>query len=373
LEHVREQVDWTFIILSMWKALRPLDALITGFKRKNPGRADRSPRRFLERPSREDVLNGFRFILGRELANEGAINEHMRISNLTELRRALLTSDEFKGIYRAMLPDAYDHPSLSMGRETLAFIHLQKTGGSSLRAMLEAQFPPDRRCPVRDDKLHLLSAAELGHYDFFSGHFDRSAIRLIPRTVVRTIALFREPRARLISFYRFLRSHPVRDEFSADPLMRFANELSAEDFFENAEIRSHVGVYNHYLIALGGSYAWFEYTRASLTRVDFSRALEEAKKQIHGLTALGITERFSESVALIWGALNLLPPPSIETAYVTDKLPTMDTRFQRVDPVAMTPRLAAALAELTVYDDELYRFAIREFERRCTEVKDCGA
>jgi hypothetical protein len=123
------------------------------------------------------------------------------------------------------------------------------------------------------------------------------------------------------------------------------------------------------LIAMGGAYAWFEYTRTSLTKEDFSRALEEAKRQIRALTALGITERFSESVKFIWAALGLPSPPSIETAYVTDNLSTMDARFHRVDRVVMTPRLAESLAELTMYDDELYRFAVLEFERRCAELR----
>jgi hypothetical protein len=251
-----------------------------------------------------------------------------------------------------------------MGRETLAFIHLQKTGGTSLRTMLERQFPADRRCPIRGDKLHLLSVAELGQYDFFSGHFDRCSLRFIPRNDIKTIALFREPRARLISFYRFLRSHPVRDEFANDRLMRLANELSAEEFFERPETRVHVGVNNHYLIALGGSYAWFEYTRTALTKQDFSEALEEAKRQIRTLTALGITERFNQSVEIIWHSLKFGTPPSIAAVDVTDKLSEVDTRFQKVDPVVMTPRLAEALSELTKYDDELYRFAVAEFDRR---------
>jgi hypothetical protein len=353
----------------MRKALRSLGAFVTGHRRNGRKRREQSSLGFLEPPSRDDVLNGFRLILGRELVDKSAIEEHMRIRNFAELRRALLCSDEFQGKYKALFPDAYGHPSLSMGRDTLVFIHLQKTGGSSLRTMLEEQFPADRQCPVRDDKLHLLSVAELGQYDFFSGHFDRSSLCFIPRNNIKTVALFREPRARLISFYRFLRSHPIRDEFASDPLMRFANELSAEDFFERPETRSHVGVYNHYLIALGGTYAWFENTRVSLTKGDFLRAMEEAKRQIRGLTALGITERYDQSVKLIWEALNLRTPPSIAAAYVTDNLPLMDPRFQKVDRVVMTPRLADSLKELTLYDEELYRFAVLEFERRWSALR----
>jgi hypothetical protein len=348
----------------MWKALRSFDVVMTKLQRSGRQVVDQPPLPAFEWPSRDTVIKGFRFILGREPGNESAIDEHARIPSFAAFRKALLGSEEFRGNYKVMFPETYGHPSLTMGRETLAFIHLQKTGGTSLRTMLERQFPADRRCPIRGDKLHLLSVAELGQYDFFSGHFDRCSLRFIPRNDIKTIALFREPRARLISFYRFLRSHPVRDEFANDRLMRLANELSAEEFFERPETRVHVGVNNHYLIALGGSYAWFEYTRTTLTKQDFSEALEEAKRQIRALTALGITERFNQSVEIIWHSLKFGTPPSIAAVDVTDKLSEVDTRFQKVDPVAMTPRLAEALSELTKYDDELYRFAVAEFDRR---------
>jgi hypothetical protein len=357
--------------LSMRKMLRPFSAVLTKLRRGGRPVVDQTPLPAIDWPSREAVINGFRFLLGREPGNESAIDEHARIPSFAGFRKALLGSEEFRGNYKVMFPETYGHPSLTMGRETLAFIHLQKTGGTSLRTMLERQFPVDRRCPIRGDKLYQLSVAELGQYDFFSGHFDRCSLRFIPRNDIKTIALFREPRARLISFYRFLRSHPVRDEFANDRLMRLANELSAEEFFETAHTRAHVGVYNHYLIALGGSYAWFEYTRTALREQDFSEAMEEAKRQIRALTAIGITERFSQSVEVIWHALNFGAPPSTAAADVTDKLSEVDNRFQKVDPVAMTPRLAAALSELTKYDDELYRFAVLEFERRYTEWKRC--
>jgi hypothetical protein len=348
----------------MWKVVRPFGAVMMKLQRSRRPVVDQHPLPAIDWPSRDTVINGFRFILGREPGNERAIDEHARISSFAAFRQALLGSEEFRGNYKVMFPEAYGHPSLTMGRETLAFIHLQKTGGTSLRTMLERQFPVDRRCPIRGDKLYHLSVAELGQYDFYSGHFDRCSLRFIPRDNIKTVALFREPRARLISFYRFLRSHPIRDEFMNDRLMRLANQLSAEEFFERPETRVHVGIYNHYLIALGGSYAWFEYTRTALTKQDFSDALEEAKRQICALTALGITERFSQSVEVIWHALNFGAPPSIAALDVTDKLSEVDDRFQRVDPVTMTPRLAKALSELTEYDDELYRFAVLEFERR---------
>jgi hypothetical protein len=292
----------------------------------------------------------------------------MRIPSVAELRRTLLVSSEFQGQYKIMRPEPYDHPSLSIERETVVFIHMQKTGGTTLRALLEGRFPADRVCPVHEDKLHLLSVAELGQFDFFSGHFDRSSICFIPRREIKTVVLFREPRARLISYYRFLRAHPNRDEFANDACIRLAHELTAEEFFESSIRNLHL-VYNHYLIALGASFSWYERKLGSpLSKEDIFRALEEAKRQIRATTAIGITERFDQSVELICKALHLEKPPSIAPLHVTSNFVELDARFRRVEPVTMTPRLASALDELTVYDEELYRFANQEFDRQCAEL-----
>jgi hypothetical protein len=118
-------------------------------------------------PTQEDVRHGFRFILGREPEDEAAIEAHMRVAIVAELREILLSSDEFSGKFKFMYPDASEHPIASIDRRTIVFIHLQKTGGTSLRSMLGKQFPDERKCPVFEDKLHLLSIAELAQYDFF--------------------------------------------------------------------------------------------------------------------------------------------------------------------------------------------------------------
>jgi hypothetical protein len=352
----------------MWKVLRLVNDLVPQVQRYSREKIDQVQHRLRKRPSREDVLHAFRLILGREPEDQQAIDAHMNIPSVSELRRTLLVSSEFQGKYKMMRPDTHDHPGLSIEREAVVFIHMQKTGGTTLRALLEGQFPADRVCPVQEDKLHLLSVAELGQYDFFAGHFDRSSICFIPRKDIRTVVLFREPRARLISFYRFLRAHPHRDEFANDSCIRNAHEFTAEEFFEYPPIRQLCLVYNHYLIALGASFSWFERNKHSLSKEDVSRALEEAKRQIRATTAIGITERFDPSVELICKALHLEKPPSIAPLHVTSNFVEMDARFRRVGPVTMTPRLASALDELTVYDEELYRFANQEFDRQCAEL-----
>jgi hypothetical protein len=353
----------------MWKVFRLVDVLVPQFRRYRREKIEQAQHRLHKRPSREDVLHGFRLILGREPEDQQAIDAHMNIPTVSELRRTLLVSSEFQGKYKMMRPETHDHPGLSIEREAVVFIHMPKTGGTTLRAMLQGQFPADRVCPVQEDKLHLLSVAELGQYDFFAGHFDRSSMCFIPRKEIKTVVLFREPRARLISYYRFLRAHPNRDEFANDACIRAAHELTAEEFFEYPPIRQLVLVNNHYLIALGASLSWYERKLGlPLSKEEISRALKEAKRQICATTAIGITERFDQSAELICKALDLERPLSIAPLHVTSNFVELDARFRRVEPVTMTPRLASALDDLTVFDDELYRYAIQEFERRCAEL-----
>lgn len=326
--------------------------------------APTSKRPLLERPSRDDVIYAFRFFLGREPENEDVINDHLQSKTIAELRMGFLYSEEFRARYRAMHPDVLKHPNLHRERQAVVFIHLQKTGGTSLRHILAAEFPDDRRCPVFEDKLHVLSMAELAQFDFFSGHFDISNVRFIPRDNIVTLAIFREPRARLISYYRFLKSHPPTDEFAIDRLIPFAQSLTAEEFFEHPEVRCTYVVNNYYLFAFGRSFTWYE-THAHLLNDDIlSSVLADAKLQVSALTALGITERFEDSVRLIYSTMGLKPPETITKLHVTDHFADRDSRFKRVAAVQMTPRLAEAMKALVKYDDALYMLAVSEFEHR---------
>jgi hypothetical protein len=305
-------------------------------------------------------------ILGREPENETTINEQMQYASVAAFRNAALKSIEFRGKYRALCADRPD-PYWSSTRRSLAFIHLEKTGGTTLRDALLPLFEEDRVCPGPNNPLYSFSVAELGHYDFFAGHFDLDSVRYIPRRNISTLALFREPRARLISWYRFHKSHPLDSDHAANRFVVLAHQLTAEEFFEAPEVRGHQLAYNRYLLAFGRSFSWFEHRRDSISRPDLESALRDAKSAIRTLTALGITEQLNRSLRYICQAIDLPRPETINSVNVTDNLPNLISGFRLVEPVRMTPRLASALEELTCYDQEIYRFAVDDFERRCIE------
>jgi hypothetical protein len=319
-------------------------------------------------PTREDVFNGWRFILGRD-PNEEMVDAFMRQPNVAGVRRELIRSAEFHDIFVRENLRRNRHPDAERRRAAIVFMHLEKTGGTSLRVALDANFAVDRICPIHFNDLHNMSVAELGRYDFFKGHFDYASIRFIPRDDIKIISLFRDPGARLVSVYRSLRSRPVIDEFRDNTFVGLANSLSIEEFFEHPETRSHSNIDNYYLRVFGCSPSGVE-NLYRLPSPDSERPaeLDAARRNIRQLTALGITERFDDSARLIFNALSIPLPESVVAQNVTDNYPSLDPRGKKVEPVIIRQRLADALQELVRYDSQLYLFAREEFERRWVDA-----
>jgi hypothetical protein len=321
-------------------------------------------------PSPDDVINGLRLVHGRMPLDQAEIRGHLGHRSVLDLRLALLRSPEFTAAYARIRDVGEIHPDVNRGRDTFVFIHLLKTGGTSLRTYLESQFPPDRVCPIHWNSLHQIPAAALAHFDYFSGHYDYSSVRLIPRDKVRIISLFREPRARLISWYRALRSHPASGEYATDRFISMANEMSAEEFFESELVRSIPETFNYYLMTFGFAPSWLGRGLPVLSPDEIRAGMDVAMSHIRSLTALGLTERYAQSVTLICHALGLPCPGDLRAMNVTDELHSTKPGNKAVDRIEQTARLNAALSGLCQYDDELYEFAVREFDSRWRQLAD---
>jgi hypothetical protein len=87
----------------------------------------------------------------------------------------------------------------------LVFLHLAKTGGTTLDHHFAQAFAPEEICPKNVD-LHLMPAEELARYRYFSGHYVYDQLRYIPGPVF-TVTVLRNPVERVISNYYFLKRH----------------------------------------------------------------------------------------------------------------------------------------------------------------------
>ena len=337
----------------------------------------------------EYVLWAYRLLLGREPESWEAIHNNPFKNNRQMLVDSVLRSEEFHIKNRGLTPLA--NPYHSWKDEAIAFIHLPKTGGTTLRMLLAAHFPPECVCPQTYNALHNYSPVELAKFNFFFGHFDYFATYSIPKQHVTRVSIFRDPIQRLISFYRFSRSFPPKDEFIDNPFINLANELSAEEFFEHALTRASYHVNNAYLFFFGASIDDGDMLAAMASRMSaFGDPISEAPKstvfaidgdefsaeplaratqRIMDLEGIGLTERFQDSVELIFSELGFSMPECIAPTQVTDDLPNSDVRFVPAPKVTITPRLSRALEPLTRYDRIIYGVAKREFERRSARFR----
>jgi hypothetical protein len=337
--------------------------------------------------SGEDYVRwAYRLLLGREPESEKAVRTNPFKNDRHRLIQQFLDSGEFHAKHKLLFSNAKNYPYEYWNREAIALIHMPKTGGSTLDNLLREFFHPNRICGVPTATLHLYSPADVAEYDFFSGHFDYFSVNFIPRQRVRRVSIFRDPLQRLISWYRFKRSHPLKDEFADDIFVKLAHDLSPEEFFEDRDIVQSTFINNTYLFFLGSSLkdpATVKLLADTGSASDMSAStnqsmapafhaadqickpvLERAIQRVRKLDAIGITEKFQESVDTIFPALGFAIPQSIVSVKVTDDLPNIDARFTRVPPVEMTERLSRALQRLTRYDQIIYDAAKKEFERR---------
>jgi Sulfotransferase family len=334
----------------------------------------------------EYVRWAYRLLLGREPENMAVVQNNPFKNDRQRLVESVLNSEEFQTRYKEQTATSNNHPYATWYRDTFAFIHVPKTGGTTLHKLLIQCFPLERVCKQRFEALHLYSPAALKNYDLFSGHFDYFSIQFIPRSKVRCVSIFREPVDRLLSWYRFKKSHPITGEFANDVFALLANKLSAEDFFEHDIITLSTFVNNAYLFFFGASLLDNVMIRVIADNTStFQSVLEHnvvdevlqergtgvellarAVERVRSLDALGLTEKFDDSVKMIFTDLGLPIPKAIISEMVTDAIPDSDPRFARVPPVVITPRLSGALQKLTRYDQIIYNVAKREFERRCS-------
>lgn len=192
----------------------------------------------------------------------------------------------------------------------LVFLHMPRSGGTTLRHMLSAAIPPEQICPERFMRLRLWPTEELDRFRLFSGHFTFPGIERIPGEK-RVVTVLREPKARIISTWQMWARHT--EEYLAEnpaPHLRMARE-SADlgqflglpdpavcDAVANLMARYLAG---HFTARPDGRI--FEETRV----VSDAEVLERAERNLRRCEVIGVTDDlggFYARLAAAWG----LPP-----------------------------------------------------------------
>ena len=96
------------------------------------------------------------------------------------------------------------------GEKRLFFLHIPRTGGTSLMQYLDRKFDEDEICPAHEmfEFERLERQSRLLGYSFYRGHFGIN----LPRSIEPSgcvITFLRRPIPRLLSTWRHLRSQPA--------------------------------------------------------------------------------------------------------------------------------------------------------------------
>ena len=188
------------------------------------------------------------------------------------------------------------------------FIHLPKTGGRTLAAALRYKYPsrtlfldslyePLER--IEEIPLERRRAARA-----VTGHLHYGVHRHMPQRC-EYITMLRDPVARVVSMYRFIRDNPsnwLHDEVvgSGMGLEEFVRR-AADPTAENLQTRLLAGLGPGEVMALGadGRLRAPEKPPPPVTEDDLARA----KRNLDRFLVVGLTERFDESFILIRRAL----------------------------------------------------------------------
>jgi hypothetical protein len=142
---------------------------------------------------------------------------------------------------------------MTMVRPTLIHIHIPKTAGSTLNFVLSQALGEHRQflCARSEDaeELAAMSQAERDQIDFIFGHYPYGLRALFTRPA-RYMTCLRDPRQRILSFYRFVlaqEDHPLHDtvrqknhDFSSF-LRRASEDPHIQDPVDNVQVRMLAG------------------------------------------------------------------------------------------------------------------------------------
>jgi hypothetical protein len=227
----------------------------------------------------------------------------------------------------------------------VVFLHIPKTGGQTLYAILARKYDPSRTVTILDRADPLTpfrNASRKGTPVLIRGHFP---FGIDQRLGVEPayITILRHPVDRVVSIYRYIEryeGHPLHAQ------VRSAG-MTLADFIKSDIDQEEVDNGQTRLLA------------GDLGEVD-AQALERAKTNLRTFAAIALTERFDEGLTLFRRRLGWSSPPF----YVSKNVSPRDG-----GPVTVPEETRNLLKERNRVDMELYRYAAQVFERQTRSAR----
>lgn len=254
-------------------------------------------------------------------------------------------------------------------RAPLFFFHLPKTAGSSLQGVLSKHFAPDEIAPaVTWTTLLHQDRRKLAQCKLFQGHFYGPLEKLVGQRCI-TFTILRDPLERALSHY----GHVLRDKHHY--LHRRALELgSIEAYIDDPITRMTISNFQSRMLALEFDVeAYFQnlteaerqawalelHMETSDLGPKGDQLLTAARAKLETFDAVGITERFPQTLALLCYRRRWKYPIGIVAQNVN---------AQRITQSELSPGTVQRLKELNDVDIALYSTARSMLESSCHEM-----
>lgn len=240
-------------------------------------------------------------------------------------------------------------------KPTLMIMHIPKAAGTTLRWIMDRQYPQEQIFKVRGDirgdqeKLARLPDDEKRSFRVVFGHYCHGLHEsLAPGQPFAYVTMLRDPVARVVSLYSY-----TRTESPAHYLASAARKMDLHDFVssgvtrhtENGMVRQLCG--DDEFTMQDGRQVPYEDGKLTFRGVTRDH-LEAAKANLAQFAIVGFVEQFG-------GFLSLM------RALYAWRIPRYERRNVSRKPVEPTAREVRAITELNALDFELYEWARKKF------------
>lgn len=244
--------------------------------------------------------------------------------------------------------------------DVLYFSHIPKTAGMTFRTIVEDQFHSEEVCPATlNAQLAKMPPEELNRYRLFRGHLGFINLpNLLPGKNIVDVTVLREPVARVISHYEYIRRMP------GDPHYEAVKDMTLAEFSQKLTAGKVGKSIQTYHVA--------KTLQFDLDHLTPEEILNVAKQSLDRFAFVGLVERFQDSLFLL--------------SYIFGWKPILNTRKENAAKSKKAlDEIPASTIEVikanTTFDAELYQYAKEIFETRFSEMtqdllsrygKECG-
>ncbi|MCC4597113.1 sulfotransferase family protein [Xanthomonas campestris pv. phormiicola] len=243
--------------------------------------------------------------------------------------------------------------------ESLYYLHIPKTAGTSLIAFLDAQFADTEICPGQLlPSLFSIDRTRLRDYRFFRGHLWHGLERYVGQPL-RYLTMLRDPLHRTLSWYSHVRRDPnahrheqvVGEQWS---LLEFVTDPETQwDLINTQTIFLAADLDFEQLAADPVGYGT-RTIRAYAKRGDDPALLEAAKRRLESME-FGIAERMADSLNLFSHVFGFDPAMPAQHLNVSAR---------HISESEISADVRSAVDKVTVLDRELYDWARARFAER---------